>query len=376
MKKTVLLVGTLTSKLNGSARSFVKVGKALHERGHKVVSVVPDCGGIYTESASLHDKVLVAEIVPVRRSIRALLLVPVSMVKFALIVAREKPDAVHINDIPWFYLILIAKMFGVRVSIHSRYVEPNPVISRFIKMFLHRAHRVLFVSEFNKKLWHYTDENGDVLNNPGIPVAEEDHDATEMVGDPYVLVVSRISPDKGILESIKLFYIISRSASNASLRLKVAGGCQYPYQEAYEEECREFAQSLGIADRIDWLGAVEHTASLYTGARAYIHLPNFEDPFPTTIMEALAFGTYIVTNRRGGIPEQVEGFQGVYILEREVMEELKLLGHKSLESGHLIGLIDLGVPATSSTSYGREGLYEERFSWTSFAERLERNVCL
>jgi glycosyltransferase involved in cell wall biosynthesis len=374
MKSKVLLVGTLTSRLNGSARSFVKVGKALKERGHTVVSVLPDRSGIHSDSVSSHDKVLVANIVPVRRSFLAILNIPASMIRFALIVAKEKPNSIHINDIPWFYLIVVARLFRKRVSIHSRYVEPNLYVSRFIKTFLHHTAKVLFVSEYNKKLWGYRHENGVVLNNPGIRFAESG-EAVTPVTDPYLLVVSRISPDKGIFEAIKFFYLISRMPGNSSLRLKVAGGCQYRYQEIYEEKCRLLIRKLGLSDKVDWLGSVDNTASLFLGARAYIHLPNFEDPFPTTIMEALAFGTYIVTNARGGIPEQVDGFEGVHILAQDIIDRLYSLDAEQLMGFQHPDLGLLAIPKKPGAGFSRSGLYEKRFSWDFFAVRLENYVC-
>lgn len=376
MNCKVLLVGTLTSKLNGSARSFVKVGKALREKGNNVVSVLPNSEGIHAESVLEHDKVLIADVVPLRRSIGAFLRIPYSVIEFSKIIKRERPGVVHINDIPWFYLILVVRLFGAKVSIHSRYVEPNPLVSSIIKAFLRHAHCVLFVSEFNKRLWEYPHKNGVVLNNPGVFLEETPGRSVDDGRESYMLVVSRISPDKGILESIKLFYLLSKANNDSEVRLKIAGGCQYPYQEIYGGRCRQLAEDLGISSRIDWLGLVEETAPLYVGAIAYIHLPNFEDPFPTTIMEALASGIYIITNGRGGILEQVEGFSGVCVIDQTILDKLQSVESSSVGDFCLGVLKGIELPSSSIFRYDRKALYSERFSWDAFSRRLQEHVCL
>jgi glycosyltransferase involved in cell wall biosynthesis len=355
----VLLIGTLTSKLNGSARSFVKLGRAIEENGVQVTSIVPDEQGVYGDCKQDHSSVYVKEIMPLRRNLMRVLSIPIYMYRFFRFLKNKKITKVHINDIPWFYLIPICLLLNIQVTIHSRYIETNPYIRKMIKYILSKAHAVLFVSEYNKKLWSYEQENGVVINNPGIYLssnASENSIKALANVKTYFLIVSRISEDKGILESIKLFKMFSDVHSY--LKLVIAGDCQYDYQQVYKDKCIELIKLLGLEENIIWLGIIEDTDILYEKTACYIHMPNFEDPFPTTIMESLIHGCPIITVRKGGIPEQIKGFDGVFFNDEMPM----IMAEKNCAN------------ILSKDKYDRKELYYKRFGWDNFVRKVSFSV--
>jgi len=159
------------------------------------------------------------------------------------------------------------------------------------------------------------------------------------------MMVARISPEKGIKEGIKLFARLAEQIFGS--RLVIAGDTVYERQRRYQEECRRQVRILGVEDRVQWVGQVEDATALLRGCIGFIHLPLFEDPFPTTIMEALIADAPIITTRKGGIPEQVSGFNGVYYAEEWSPAELAA----SLVKGEPIN---------------RANEYERRFGWKVF----------
>ena len=114
------------------------------------------------------------------------------------------------------------------------------------------------------------------------------------VGD-YLLFFGRIHPDKGALEAIDV-------ADRAGFPLVMAGVIQD----------REYFET-SIAPRIDgervrYVGSVgpEQRNALLGGARALLHLVNFEEPFGFSVIEAMASGTPVIATRRGSMPELID----------------------------------------------------------------------
>jgi glycosyltransferase involved in cell wall biosynthesis len=118
----------------------------------------------------------------------------------------------------------------------------------------------------------------------------------------YVLSVGR-------LESVKRIDLAIRAlaAVPGRLRLKIAGtGTQ---RESFEA----LASSLGIADRVDFLGAVddETLLSLYSGALAVI-FPPFDEDFGYVTLEAFLSRKAVITTTDAGGPNEfvVDGVNG------------------------------------------------------------------
>jgi len=119
----------------------------------------------------------------------------------------------------------------------------------------------------------------------------------------YLLFFGRIHPDKGAAEAIAV-------AASAQLPLIMAGIIQdQAYFDAVvaphlDDERVRYVGVAGPAERNDLLG----------GARALLHLINFDEPFGFSVVEAMACGTPVVASRRGSMPELiVEGVNGCLV---------------------------------------------------------------
>lgn len=310
-RKKVLIVGTLTDAGNGSARSYVRICN-LMQSYFDVVAVAPDDRGVMGDIDWRIKVVVDSGFGPVRRSLVSIARAPVACVRFYILLYRIKPDLVHINDVPWFYLLVPAKFFGVRVVIHSRYFEYNRVARYFIRRFLKLADAIVHVSDYNKKAWGVKGAKAVTIHNPGVfDFVPPDRPVT--LPDNYLLVVARVSEEKGVHNAIEMFAEVA--AFDDTLALVVAGGVTYDYQAGYKSRCVDRLNELGLAGRVHWLGKVESPHYLYRKTRAFVHLPEFEDPFPTTIMESLVFAPRTITSRKGGIPEQVDKVSSALLLD-------------------------------------------------------------
>ena len=115
------------------------------------------------------------------------------------------------------------------------------------------------------------------------------------VGSEDLLFFGRMHPDKGAGEAIRV-------ARTAGRRLVMAGIVQ---DEGYY--AREVAPFLD-GERVTHVGAVggEQRLCALGGARALLHLIDFEEPFGLSVIEAMACGTPVIAYRRGSMPELIQ----------------------------------------------------------------------
>lgn len=133
----------------------------------------------------------------------------------------------------------------------------------------------------------------------GIPL---DDFAFDPAGGDNLLFFGRIHPDKGPREAIG-----AALAADRSLDL---------YGLVQDEEYFEREVLPKISDTIRFHGPVGGAARVRAlgGARALLHLINFDEPFGLSVIEAMACGTPVIATLRGSMPELIsDGVNGFLV---------------------------------------------------------------
>jgi glycosyltransferase involved in cell wall biosynthesis len=125
----------------------------------------------------------------------------------------------------------------------------------------------------------------------GIPV---DDFAFDPHGSDDLLFFGRMHPDKGAKEAI--------AAARASGR----GLDLYGVVQDTGYFAREVEAALGPDVRYHGAVGGEARVRALGGARALLHLINFDEPFGLSVVEAMACGTPVIARRRGSMPELIE----------------------------------------------------------------------
>ena len=113
--------------------------------------------------------------------------------------------------------------------------------------------------------------------------------------------VSNFRAVKRTVDVIRIFARVSR-ALPATL-VMVGDG---PDRGIAQDEAR----TLGVADRVQFLGRIDNVAPLLSGADLFL-LPSSTESFGLSALEALACGVPVVASNTGGIPEVIrEGITG------------------------------------------------------------------
>ena len=114
----------------------------------------------------------------------------------------------------------------------------------------------------------------------------------------YLLLVGRVSPDKGVAEAID---VARRSGRTLVMAAKV--------HEVDEQAMFDAVVRPAIDDGIvDWRGEVdgEERDRLMAGAFATLMLGAWPEPFGLVAIELMATGTPVIARRAGGVTETVE----------------------------------------------------------------------
>jgi glycosyltransferase involved in cell wall biosynthesis len=122
----------------------------------------------------------------------------------------------------------------------------------------------------------------------------------------YLLFFGRIHPDKGTVEAIDV-------AERTGMPLTIAGIVQ---DRDYFER---FVEPRLDGERVAYVGPVgpERRGGLLGGARALLHLVNFDEPFGFSVVEAMACGTPVIARRRGSMPEIVRHAENGFLVDTE-----------------------------------------------------------
>jgi UDP-glucose:(heptosyl)LPS alpha-1,3-glucosyltransferase len=127
----------------------------------------------------------------------------------------------------------------------------------------------------------------------------------------------------GVAADETLFVFIGSGFARKGLDAAIAALAQCarePYRLAAAGRDREQsrfasqAESAGIAARVQFLGGREDVRPLYAAADCFI-LPTRYDPFPNTVLEALAMGVPVIAGRRSGAAELLREGEAGWVCE-------------------------------------------------------------
>jgi glycosyltransferase involved in cell wall biosynthesis len=122
----------------------------------------------------------------------------------------------------------------------------------------------------------------------------------------YLLYFGRIHPDKGTVEAIDL-------AERTGMPLVIAGIVQ---DRGYFEQLVEPRLD---GERVSYVGPVgpDRRSAVLGGARALLHLVNFDEPFGFSVVEAMACGTPVIATRRGSMAEIVRHGENGFLVDSQ-----------------------------------------------------------
>jgi glycosyltransferase involved in cell wall biosynthesis len=171
----------------------------------------------------------------------------------------------------------------------------------------------------------------------------------------YLLFFGRIHPDKGTVEAIDV-------AERAGIPLVIAGIVQ---DQGYFEQRVEPRLD---GEAVSYVGAVgpDRRGCLLGGARALLHLVNFDEPFGFSVVEAMACGTPVIATRRGSMPEIVSHGENGFLVDTQ---------QDAVAAVHASGALDrAAVRASVERRFDVERMVDEYLALYQRVVELHRNT--
>jgi glycosyltransferase involved in cell wall biosynthesis len=246
-------------------------------------------------------------------------------------VRREAPDVVHANSIRGGLVISAATVgLGVPVIWHAHDLLPRHPLSTAIRLFACASRRNLIVAVSQAVADRF---RGRLLRwfRNRVPV-KTIHNAVDLdrfgsnrksrlalrrslgFAETQTLVgtVGQLTPRKGQLELIRAFAAVGQDVPN--VRLLIVGEAIFNRDEEYAKSLARVAESLGIADRVQFLGQREDVPALMRALDLLV-VNSRAEPFGLTVVEAMASGTPVLATAVDGIGEIVEHGKSGWLVE-------------------------------------------------------------
>ncbi len=218
--------------------------------------------------------------------------------------------------------LFVAKALGARVlyQVHGgelprKFFAGNPLLTSFLRWTLRAPDVVVVLAQVELRAYREFLPGQEVVALPnGIDCRPYGGVPTVRSGPnhPLQLVyVGRIAREKGLYETLQGLRLAHELG--VDVRLVVAG------TGAEEPRLRRYAQALGIAARVCFVGPVfgNDKVRLLSGADVMV-LPSYSEGLPYALLESMAAGVPVIATPVGAIPDVVsDGIHGFLVPPRD-----------------------------------------------------------
>lgn len=313
-RRTALVVQP-SVQLYGADRMAVESVAGLVEDGWRVFVAVPSDGPLVPLLREAGGEVRIVTAPVLRKAylsatgvLRYGGEVLTSMPALLRLIGELRPEVVYVNTItvpPW---IAAARLRGVRVVCHVHEAEESasrPVRAALASPLL-LASRVMANSTASAEVVEH--EFGSLARRTtvvynGVEGPAQPRPAREqLTGAVRLVIVGRVSPRKGTDVAVEaLARLVS---AGRDVTLDIVGGV-FPGYEWFEDEVRAYAASLGVADRVHWLGETADPWAPLADADIAL-VPSRVEPFGNAAVEAMLAGRPLVAGSTQGLVEIVD----------------------------------------------------------------------
>ena len=316
-----------TGQVSGAERVLQMILKGLDRERYECVVACPDNSKLFELMNSAGERTRGLRPLEARFTWRPDLLLRyllsfVRVIRDARsVVVSEAPDAIHANSIR-AGIVMAAATIGMCVPViwHGHDILPRHPLSTVVRLFalLSSRNHILAVSNavvtgfcgvllkpFARRVPIRVIHNAVDLerfkpNSETRVVARAALRLTD--AQSVIAMVGQLTPRKGQLELIEAFARVTREVPDAVLL--IVGESLFNRDGEYAEKLRRRAASLGIDDRVRFLGARSDVPQLMQALDVLV-VNSHEEPFALTVLEGLASGVAVVATAVGGTPEMI-----------------------------------------------------------------------
>lgn len=219
---------------------------------------------------------------------------------------RQSYDMIILENRPGFALRL-KKLTSAKLVYHLHNEKLTFQVPQ-AKTIYEAADRIICVSDYIKHcvLSISFDTSKTITVHNGIDMQTFRSEGEKEVSEKFTLLYSgRLTAEKGIIQLIEALNMLK---DETHIQLLVIGSSFFGNANQDDDFIKVLkAKAKPLQGRITFTGFVpyEQMPNYLRNADVAVIPSVWDDPFPTTILEAQSMGLPIITTRRGGIPEEV-----------------------------------------------------------------------
>lgn len=219
-------------------------------------------------------------------------------------IRRQHYDLIIIENRPG-YALKLKEITQARLiyHLHNEKLDSNSPAAQQI---YDAATRILTVSDYIARRIGTIATGKCITVHNGIDLQAFSAGQEKPDSNKFTLVFSgRVNREKGVMQLIEAMNMLKQ---HADIRLLVIGSSFYGNEKGEDNFQRELKEKAAeLQERITFTGFIPYSLMPKYLAQADVAvIPSvWDDPFPTTVLEAQAMGLPVIATRRGGIPEEV-----------------------------------------------------------------------
>ena len=371
-----------TGKVSGAERIILLILRRLNRRRFSPVMVCPANDNLVEAVSELGVPCQTIEPLEARFTARPDKLLRYIYSFFKIIrqlrarITEASPDLIHANSIR-AGLVATGASFGTKIPViwHLQDELPPHPLSTLIRLFAAASSRLRLMpaskatgDSFRGKLWHFLNHRPlETVVHNAIELDEFKPDSSHherirkelnLSDEEFVLgIVGQITPRKGQLELLRVFAHRQKELPPATLL--IVGSPMFNQDYLYFEELKQTAESLGISNRVRFLGQRSDVAAIMQALDVLV-INSKSEALVVVALEAMACKTPVIATEVGGTGEIIQ--------------------HKS--NGWLVPFGDESALAEAVTVLSRDSKMRESFAEAGFqyakkhlsAERLIKQV--
>lgn len=242
------------------------------------------------------------------RSSTALPVIRKYLGKFRQTIQEINPDLIHSNGIKTHLLTGLLGLNSIPIIWHIHdFYSTRPLMAKILRWISNRATAGIAITEA------VAVDTRKTLPNLPIEVIYNSVDvdyfspgtANLPVDTIKVGLVATFARWKGHDVFLEAAANLIREQPNLNVRFYIVGGAIYETKGSQfsEQELRELASGLQIADKVEFLGFQQNIAEIYRWLDIVIHASTQPEPFGLAIVEAMACGKPVIVSQSGGAAE-------------------------------------------------------------------------
>jgi glycosyltransferase involved in cell wall biosynthesis len=247
------------------------------------------------------------------------------------IIQEEKPDIIHIQESePHLLRFLNYPKQNIVVTQHGimreelKYAKGlKDNLKYLFKTFNERFvfpffKNVIFISEYNRRLFKGQLKNFEVICNPVNPIFFTNNSQSLRSNDKCIIYVGVINRRKNIKLIIEALHKLKQLG--IVYQLHVVGG----YKEAaFEGEVMEWIAQYDLSKQIIFHGWLKQHEILKVFDQCdYFVLPSLQETLPMSVAEAMALGKIVMATEVGAVSEMFQDRSTGFLFQRDDVEGL------------------------------------------------------